>query len=843
MSWNAPASPGAGTLTGKPAAVPVLSFPAPPTGEISAAYSDTLTASGGAAPYVWSVSSGSLPTGITLDASTGALSGTPSAAGVSGFTAMVTDAEKRTATEAASIIVVAAPGLSFPPPAAGEVGVPYRDTLAVSGGTGPFAWSVSPGSLPAGITLNASSGGLSGTPTAVGNSAFTVRVSDADGEVATEAVTLAIGADPLVIAASAGTSPAAPRGTVDFTITVSNTGTTPFTGATFTDALARVLDGATYNADATATAGTVSFDSPNLTWTGNLAAGAAATITFSVTVRNPAAGRGVLSAVITSATPGSNCRATGTDPRCTIAVPIVVVPISGLTIVKTASSATAAPGHTVTYTITVTNSGQTPYSGAAFTDALGGVLDDATYDAGAFATAGTVTFASPTLNWTGDLAPGAAVTITYSVTMNNPDTGDHILASTLTSATAESNCPAASTDPRCTTVVKVAGLQIEDRGNVSTTTPGGVVRYTATFTNTGQVPYTGITIATDAASVFDDAVPNGDQTATSGTLTVTSTGVSWTGDIPVGGIVTVTGSVTVDDPDPGNHVLTATLVSAAPGGNCPAGSADPACSSTIPVLSPALSIVKTADTTAAVPGQVIGFTVTVTNTGQTPYTRAAVTDSLAQLAGKATYDGDAAATTGTVTYSSSTLTWTGDLAVGATATITYSITIDNPATSDLALTSTVSSDTSGSNCPSGSTDPGCTATVTVIPITIGLNDLSSTITLAGQPGGTAQQTAADTMTVDTNDPRGYTVTVQPSTPTLAASGTTAAIPVSDLQVRGTGQGTYQPLSATTPTTIHTQTSSTAPTGDPVRADYQITIPDIPPGTYTTTLTYVATAAP
>ena len=76
---------------------------------------------------------------------------------------------------------------------------------------------------------------------------------------------------------------------------------------TFTDALARVLDSAAYNGDATVSfdspnltwtgnlaAGAVTFDSPNLTWTGNLAAGAAATITFSVTVRNPAAGRGAV---------------------------------------------------------------------------------------------------------------------------------------------------------------------------------------------------------------------------------------------------------------------------------------------------------------------------------------------------------------------------------------------------------------------------------------------------------------------------------------------------------------------------------------------------------------------
>ena len=62
---------------------------------------------------------------------------------------------------------------------------------------------------------------------------------------------------------------------------------------------------------------------------------------------------------------------------------------------KTASSATAAPGQTVTYSITVTDSGQTPYTGATLTDPLAGVLDDAAYNGDAAATVmGSVSYAS-----------------------------------------------------------------------------------------------------------------------------------------------------------------------------------------------------------------------------------------------------------------------------------------------------------------------------------------------------------------------------------------------------------------------------------------------------------------
>ena len=147
----------------------------------------------------------------------------------------------------------------------------------------------------------------------------------------------------------------------------------------------------------------------------------------------------------------------------------------------------------------------------------------------------------------------------------------------------------------------MAVLAIVNSSNVSTTTPGGVVRFTATFTNAGQVAYTGITIASNITDVLDDATPNGDQTATSGTLTLTATGISWTGSIPVGGTVTVTGTVTVNNPDTGNQVLASTLATATPGSNCPAGGTDPACSVHVTVLTPALTIVKTANASSACP--------------------------------------------------------------------------------------------------------------------------------------------------------------------------------------------------------------------------------------------------
>ena len=67
-----------------------------------------------------------------------------------------------------------------------------------------------------------------------------------------------------------------------YVVQVANTGQTPYTGATFTESLTGILDDAAYNGDGAAGTGSVSFSSPNLSWTGNLAVGASATVTFSV---------------------------------------------------------------------------------------------------------------------------------------------------------------------------------------------------------------------------------------------------------------------------------------------------------------------------------------------------------------------------------------------------------------------------------------------------------------------------------------------------------------------------------------------------------------------------------
>ncbi|MFD2472971.1 DUF7927 domain-containing protein [Amycolatopsis silviterrae] len=507
----------------------------------------------------------------------------------------------------------------------------------------------------------------------------------------------------LEIAKTADKKDVKPGDKVTYTVTVKNTGQTVYKGATFTDDLSKVLDDATYNDDAAASLGSVAYAAPRLTWTGDLAIGASATVTYSVTVANPVKGDHQLTNVITSDTPGGNCPPGSKDPRCG-----TTTPVAGLEIAKTADKKDVKPGDKVTYTVTVKNTGQTLYKGATFTDDLSKVLDDAAYDNDATASIGTVTYTDPKLTWLGDLPVGATATITYSITVNNPVKGDHRLTNVVTSDTPGGNCPPGSTDPRCGTTTPVAGLDITKVADKKDVKPGDKITYTVTVKNTGQTVQTGATFTDDLSKVLDDATYNNDATATTGTTTYAAPKLTWTGDVPVGGTVTVTYSVTVNTPVKGDHTLANAVTSDTPGTNCPPGSKDPRCGTTTPVAG--LILAKKANVTEAKAGDQVTYTVTATNTGQTALTAATFTDDLTGVLGNAAYNNDATSSTGAVSYAAPKLTWTGDLAVGAVATVTYSVKVKTPIGDGQSLRNVISSTTPGTNCPDASTDPRCKTT-------------------------------------------------------------------------------------------------------------------------------------
>ena len=158
-------------------------------------YNVQLTASGGGS-QVWSVKSGQLPAGITLSSS-GLVSGTPTTVGDSTFVVQVTDVN-RTDTETYTLSVVQQLKITAPASTAGEVGVPFSLALKSTGGRPGNTWSVE-GTLPSGLSLNAATGDITGTPTAAGARPVKIRVTDSLGLTDTLDVPLTVAAKLSVV--------------------------------------------------------------------------------------------------------------------------------------------------------------------------------------------------------------------------------------------------------------------------------------------------------------------------------------------------------------------------------------------------------------------------------------------------------------------------------------------------------------------------------------------------------------------------------------------------------------------------------------------------------------------
>src|ERR1035441_9456128 len=169
-----------------------------PPGTQNTGYSAMLAATGGVTPYTWSVTAGSLPVGLHLNANTGAITGTPSGAGISNFTVQVTDFQLSTASAPLSITITPAVALSITTTSlpSGTAGIAYSATLAAAGGVYPYTWSLTSGTLPDGLHLNASTGAITGTPTTAGTSNFTVQVVDSETPPATASAPLSIVISP-----------------------------------------------------------------------------------------------------------------------------------------------------------------------------------------------------------------------------------------------------------------------------------------------------------------------------------------------------------------------------------------------------------------------------------------------------------------------------------------------------------------------------------------------------------------------------------------------------------------------------------------------------------------------
>ena len=210
-------------------------------GVVGVAYSGAVTVTGGTSPFTFSVGNGSLPAGLILNASTGAVTGTPTAEGISNFTIQAIDGLKVTVSRALTITI--RPALTIATGGALPSAVrnrPYAAQLNASGGLPPYSFVLTSGALPTGLALS-SSGAISGTPTAVGGFTFGVRVTDSSPISATGSFTLTVIDGPAITTASL------PNGTLasPYSATLTGQGAAPLSWSVSSGALP---DGLSLNA-------------------------------------------------------------------------------------------------------------------------------------------------------------------------------------------------------------------------------------------------------------------------------------------------------------------------------------------------------------------------------------------------------------------------------------------------------------------------------------------------------------------------------------------------------------------------------------------------------------------
>ena len=152
-----------------------------PNSEVGLRLEKTFTATGGSGTYTWALASTTLPAGVVLDSTRGAIAGMPRAAGVFAFDVTATDSEGRVATSAAALTVARRLTIRTGRLKPAKVARTYRTKLATVGGVRPVKWSVVSGRLPPGLKLSQRTGAITGTPRQSGRFRVTLAARDALG--------------------------------------------------------------------------------------------------------------------------------------------------------------------------------------------------------------------------------------------------------------------------------------------------------------------------------------------------------------------------------------------------------------------------------------------------------------------------------------------------------------------------------------------------------------------------------------------------------------------------------------------------------------------------------------
>ncbi len=515
-------------------------------------------------------------------------------------------------------------------------------------------------------------------------------------------------------------------GVITYTLVYTNVGNQGATGVTISET---VPANTTFNAGASTgswSCGDGAAAGTSCTFTvGNLAAGASGSVIFAVTVdATLPAGVNQIDNTATieddetngiDPTPGNN---TSSDDTPVNATP-------DLTLVKDDGLSIVVPGQVITYTLTISNVGTQNATGVVITDTLPANTSFVSASNGGSAVGNIVTWPSFSL------AAGASVTRTVTIQLNNPlPIGFDTVVNTATVTDDGSNgpdpTPANNSDDDVDIIPPDLAISKSDAG--STATPGSVVVYTLTYTNVGTVDATGVEITetVPANSTFNAGASTGSWSCTDGAAAGTPCTFT-VGNLAAGASGSVTFAVTVDSPLGAGAEQLSNSVSISDGSGQDQNTGNNSASDTTPInAQPDLRISKTDGGVRAVPGGVITYTLSYSNTGTQDATGVVITETVpnqttfnagASSAGWNCANGAAAGMTCTFNV--------GSLAVGASGSVTFAVTVNTQISGSSGIINTVTiaddgtsgADPTPSNNSAGVTTPFEPTAVTLVSFT------------------------------------------------------------------------------------------------------------------------------
>jgi uncharacterized repeat protein (TIGR01451 family) len=548
-----------------------------------------------------------------------------------------------------------------------------------------------------------------------------------------------------------------PGNPVTYNLTITNNGADPVTSMTVKDTLPTAM-----LSPITFTPSTGTYNSATGLWSGFTLA-KNGTLTLTVTgIVDPTlpSGKTLANTATVQTAAGVRDSNFGNNSATNNQV-VTATPQADLTVTKTDNQTQAAPGGPIVYTMTATNNGPSTVNSLTLTDSVPASITSPSF------AASTGSYNSATGAWTGlNLAKGQSITLTLTGTLSGAATGNLVNTATIAPPTGVTDPNAANNSSTDTdTIVPVANLSITKTDNKTNVIPGTSLGYLITVTNSGPSTVTSLTVT-------DPITPkllNPQFTPATGSYNA-ATG-QWTGlNLTAGQNVTLLLEGTVAAGATGNLINTATV---AP----PTGVTDPDnannSSTDTDTLTPTvdLSIIKTDGQSAIDPGDLIAYTVRVTNNGPSAVSNATIVDAIPASVTNVTWTCEinpATGSCGATNGSGNNLNTTATLNPGAI--VTYKIngtvsptippgTLTNIATvavptgvTDSNLNNNSSTDTDTTPRPGGSVDLGLTKTNNLSTVIPG-SPVTYTITATNNGPGTVNNLLVqDTVPTDLLDP-------------------------------------------------------------------------------------------